>query len=99
MSEELHFGLLIPFKNHEDGLKAFAYIVVTFSSDPALKHFTEALEVVISDTTLEPCQTDPLHIIKASKKHDKVHPVNFTKKSMMSTNKLILKDAVDKRFL
>ena len=23
-SEELHFGLLVPFKNHEDGLKAFS---------------------------------------------------------------------------
>jgi len=35
-SEELHFGLLVPLKNHEDGLKAFSYNIVIFTSDPAL---------------------------------------------------------------
>ena len=35
--EELHFGTLVPFKNHEDGLslQAFSHNVSTFTSDPA----------------------------------------------------------------
>ena len=56
-SEELHFGTLVPFKNHEDGLKAFSYNVIAFSSDPAPKHFAEALEAVVVDTKLVCCQT------------------------------------------
>ena len=55
--EELHFGTLVSFKNHEDGLQAFSHNVSTFTSDPAPKHFAEALEAVIVDKTLEPCQT------------------------------------------
>ena len=32
---ELHFGTLLPFKNHEDGLKAFSYAVTNYMSEPA----------------------------------------------------------------
>ena len=98
-SEELHFGSLVPFKNYEDGLKAFSYNIVTFTTHPAPKHFVEALESVIKDTTLQPCQTDPLEIIEAWKKCDEVRPVMFTKKAMLSTSEVALKDAVDKRFI
>ena len=84
--EELHFGTLVPFKNHEDGLQAFSHNVSTFTSDPAPKHFAEPLEAVIVDKMLEPCQTDPLEIIQA-------------KKAMLSTAEIVLKDAVDKWFI
>ena len=97
--EELHFGTLVSFKNHEDGLQAFSHNVSTFTSDPAPKHFAEALEAVIADKTLEPRQTDPLEIIQAWKKYDEVRPVIFTKKAMLSTAEIALKDAVDKRFI
>ena len=30
--EELHFGTLVPFKNHKDGLQAFSHNVSTFTS-------------------------------------------------------------------
>ena len=38
---ELHFGTLLPFKNHENGLKAFSYAVTNYTSEPAPKHFAE----------------------------------------------------------
>ena len=28
LNEQLHFGSLIPFKNHEDGMKAFLYTML-----------------------------------------------------------------------
>ena len=40
---EIHFGSLLLFKNHEDGLKAFSYAVNTYTSEPASQHFAEAL--------------------------------------------------------
>ena len=42
---ELHFGSLLPFKNHEDRLKTFSYRgnIYTSTSEPAPKHFAEAL--------------------------------------------------------
>ena len=62
--------------------------------------FAEALEAVIAvDKMLEPRQTDPLEIIQAWKKYDEVRPVIFTKKAMLSTAEIALKDAVDKRFI
>ena len=97
--EELHFGTLVPFKNHEDGLQAFSHNVSTCTSDPTSKHFAEALEAVIADKMLDPHQTDPLEIIQAWKKYDEVRPVIFTKKAMLSTAEIALKDAVDKRFI
>ena len=33
-SEELHFGLLLPFKNQKEGLKAFSYAVTNYTSEP-----------------------------------------------------------------
>ena len=52
-NEELHFGTLVPFKNHADGFKVFPYNVIAFSSDPVPKHFAEAFEAVVGDTKLE----------------------------------------------
>ena len=54
---ELHFGLILPLKNHEDGLKAFSYAVNTYASKPAPKHFAEALSNVIADKQHEPPST------------------------------------------
>ena len=63
------------------------------------KHFVDALQSVIEDKTLQPRQTDPLQIIEAWKKYDEVRPSVFTKKAMLSTSEIALKDAVDKRFI
>ena len=52
--DELHFGTLIPFKNHDEGLKSFSYNVRTFTTEPAPRHFVEALETVMKDETLTP---------------------------------------------
>ena len=96
---ELYFGLLLPFKNHEDGLKAFSFAVNTYTSEPAPKHFTEALANVIADKQCEPPQKDPLGIIPACKAYDAVRPLIFTKKAVPTTMELALKFAVDKRFI
>ena len=46
--EELQFDTLIPFKNHPDRLEYFSYNVVNYTSEPAPRHFVEALEAVMS---------------------------------------------------
>ena len=96
---ELHFGTLLPFKNHEDGLKAFSYAVTNYTSEPAPKHFAEALAAVIADDSCKPPQTDPLGIIPAWGAYEKVRPLIFSKKAVMSAQEISLKDAVDKRFI
>ena len=96
---ELHFGTLLPFKNHENGLKAFSYAVTNYTSEPAPKHFAEALAAVITDDKCDPPQTDPLGRSPAWESYDKVRPLIFSKKAVMSTQEIALKDAVDKRFI
>ena len=61
---ELHFGTLLPFKNHEDGLKAFSYAVTTYTSESAPKHFAEALAAVIADDKCDPPQTNPMGLFQ-----------------------------------
>ena len=97
--DELHFGTLIPFKNHDEGLKSFSYNVRTFTTEPAPRHFVEALETVMKDETLTPRQTDPLGIVEAWKKYDEVRPLIFTKKAVLTAQESRLKDQVDKRFI
>ena len=96
---ELHFRTLLPFKNHEDGLKAFSYAVTNYTSEPAPKHFAEALAAVIADNKCDPPQTDPLGMIPAREFYNKVRPLIFSKKAVMSAQEIALKDAVDKRFI
>ena len=96
---ELHFGTLLPFKNHEDGLKALSYAVTNYTSEPAPKHFAEALAAVIADKNCKPPQTNPLGIIPAWESYKKVRPLIFSKKAVMSAQEIALKDAVDKRFI
>ena len=90
---------LLPFKNHEVGLKAFSYAVTNYTSEPAPKHFAEALAAVIADDSCKPPQTDPLGIIPAWEAYEKVRPLIFSKKAVMSAQEISLKDAVDKRFI
>ena len=66
--EELQFDTLIPFKNHPDGLECFSYNVVNYTSEPAPRHFVEALEAVMSDKSTN--QKDPLDIIGVFKEWD-----------------------------
>ena len=87
---------MIPFKNHEEGLKAFSLNVKTFTSEPAPRHFVEALENVMSDKAITPCQTDPLGIVEAWKKYDEIRPLIFTKKALLMSAEAMLKDQVDK---
>ena len=96
---ELHFGTLLPFKNHEDGLKAFSYAVMNYTSEPAPKHFAEALAAVIADENCKPPQTDPLGIIPAWESYEKVRPLIFSKKAVMAAQEIALEDAVDKCFI
>ena len=91
--------MLLPFKNHEEGLKAFTYAVTTYISEPVLKHFAEALATVIADKECEPKQTKPLGIIPAWRSYDAVRPLIFMKKAVMTTNKLALKGVVEKCFI
>ena len=84
-------SLVCLFKNNEDGLQALSYNIIKFTSEPTPKHFAETLEAVVGDSSLDPCQTDPLEIIEAWKKYEvKVQSVIFTKKAILSTNKLLL---------
>ena len=98
-ASELHFGSLLPFKNHEDGLKAFSYAVKMYTSEPVPKHFVEALGNVMADKQCQPPQKDPLGIIPAWKAYDAVRPLIFTKKAVLTPTELSMKHAVDKRFI
>ena len=49
VEEELQFNMLISFKNHPEGLECFSYNVVNYTSEPAPRHFVEALKIVIAD--------------------------------------------------
>ena len=95
--EELQFDTLIPFKNHPDGLECFSYNVVNYTSEPAPRHFVEALEAVMSDKSTN--QKDPLDIIGAFKEWDIARPAVFSKKAVLTNQELALKDSVDKRFI
>ena len=75
-------------------MSSFLYNISALSNDPAPTHFAEVLEAVVEDTKLKPFQADPLQLIEAL-----TYPVVFTKKAMLSSLELALKDAVDKRFI
>ena len=77
----------------------YIYAVTNYTSEPARKHFTEALAAVIADDQCKPPQPDLLGIIPAWESYDKVRPLIVSKKAIMSTNEIALKDAVDKRFI
>ena len=101
-TSKLSFGLLIPFKNHKEGLKAFSYAVTNYTSEPAPKHFTEALATLISiaDKQCKPLQTDPFGIIPAWHSYDLCsQTTHFTKKAVMTTTEFSLKNVVAKRFI
>ena len=101
-TSKLSFGLLIPFKNHKEGLKAFSYAVTNYTSEPAPKHFTEALATLISiaDKQCKPLQTDPLGIIPAWHSYDLCsQTAHFTKKAVMTTTEFSLKNVVAKCFI
>ena len=80
-------------------MKAFSYAVTNYTSEPAPKHFTEALAGVIADDKCDPPQTDPLGMIPAWESYNKVRPLIFSKKAVMSAQEIALKDAVDKHFI
>ena len=60
-ASELYFGSLLPFKKHEDGLKAFSYAVNMYTSEPVSKHFIEALSNVMACADKQ-CQ--PPHMLQ-----------------------------------
>ena len=91
--------MLHPYKNHEDGLKAFSYAVNTYTSEPVPKHFVEALSNVIADKQCQPPQKDPLGIIPTWKVYDAIRPLIFTNKAFLAPTELAMKHAVDKRFI
>ena len=58
--------------------------MTNYTSESAPKHFAEALAAVIADKQCEPFQTDLLGIIPAWESYDKVRPLIFLKKAVMS---------------
>ena len=89
--------MLIPFKNHPDGLECFSYNVVHYTSKLAPRHFVVALDAVIADKSTN--QKDPLDIVGAFTEWDEARPAVFSKKALLTNQELALKDAVDKRFI
>ena len=66
-SIKLHFGTMIPFKNHHTGLKDFSYAVTNYTSESVPKHFVEAV-ISAGDKGVNPHQSD----IDAWKNYDAI---------------------------
>ena len=99
MWHQFNHLLFLPNENDEDGLKASSYAVKTYTSEPAPKHFVEALTNVMADKQCQPPQKDPLGIIPAWKAYNAIRPLVFTKKAVLTPTELSMKHAVDKRFI